>query len=152
MWWLNKVTVLKTKSSIKILQIILTSSHTASSSIGGVACFSILLKADSFRFILRASSFSLSRSRASAFSSSYIKRNAHNHSMKRGTALTSNAVNVFLSSNTSHLSHQVHSSFPPVTINLCEWLVTMYTLLSCCNFITLYIVMAQDNLRHFRLI
>lgn len=47
-----------------------TPSHNASGSRGGVACFSMVLKAASFLFILRASSFSRSRSLASAFSSS----------------------------------------------------------------------------------
>ncbi|KAG7227501.1 hypothetical protein INR49_005316 [Caranx melampygus] len=42
-------------------------------SFGGVACFSMFLNAASFLFIFLASSFSRSRSLASAFSSSYTK-------------------------------------------------------------------------------
>lgn len=50
-----------------------TASHEASGSSEGVACFNILLKAASFLFIFLASSFSLSRSRASAFSRSFTQ-------------------------------------------------------------------------------
>lgn len=49
----------------------LTDSHVISGSRGGVACFSMFLKAASFLFIFLASSFSRSLSRASAFSSNY---------------------------------------------------------------------------------
>lgn len=51
-----------------------TPSHVVSGSSGGVACFSMFLKAASFLFIFLASSFSRSLSLASAFSRSYPKR------------------------------------------------------------------------------
>lgn len=50
-----------------------TPSHDVSGSSGGVACFSMFLNAASFLFIFLASSFSRSRSLASAFSSNYKK-------------------------------------------------------------------------------
>lgn len=51
-----------------------TVSQVVSGSSGGVACFSMFLKAASFLFIFLASSFSRSLSLASAFSSNYTER------------------------------------------------------------------------------
>lgn len=57
---------------------VLTFSHAVSGSSGGVACFSMFLKAASFLFIFLASSFSRSLSLASAFSSNYIEQDCKN--------------------------------------------------------------------------
>lgn len=51
-----------------------TPSHVVSGSSGGVACFSMFLKAASFLFIFLASSFSRSLSLASAFSNNCTER------------------------------------------------------------------------------